>query len=53
MSRPSKPISKNSNSKFTPRNNKQDIFSRIAKTTKPKTEVKATEVSEENLEHSK
>ena len=53
MSRPSKPMAKNSNSKFTPRNNKQEIFSRIAKTSKPKTEEKATEVSKENPEPSK
>ncbi len=39
---------KNSNSKFTPGNNKQVIFSRIAKNSKPKTEVKAARVSEEN-----
>lgn len=39
MGRPSKPMAKNSNSKFTTRNNKQDIFSRIAKSSKPKTEL--------------
>lgn len=38
MSRPSKPMAKNSNSKFTTRNNKQDIFSKIAKSSKPKAE---------------
>ena len=38
MSRPSKPISKNSNSKFITRNNKQDIFSKIAKSSKVKDE---------------
>lgn len=39
MSRPSKPMPKNSNSKFTTRNSKQDIFSRITKAKKPKVEV--------------
>lgn len=39
MSKPSKPMAKNSNSKFTPRNNKQDIFSKISKTAKLKVEV--------------
>lgn len=38
MTRPSKPMAKNSNSKFTPRNNKQDIFSKMAKSSKTKTE---------------
>ena len=38
MGGPSKPISKNSNSKFTTRNNKQDIFSKIAKTSRLKAE---------------
>lgn len=38
MGRPSKPMAKNSNSKFVPRNNKQEIFSRIAKSSRPKTE---------------
>ena len=38
MSRPSKPMAKNSNSKFTPRNNKQDIFTKLAKTAKLKTD---------------
>lgn len=36
MARPSKPMAKNNNSKFTTRNNKQDIFSKMAKTSKPK-----------------
>lgn len=36
MGRPGKPMAKNSNSKFTTRNNKQDIFSRIAKSSKTK-----------------
>lgn len=39
MSRPSKPMAKNANSKFTPRNNKQDIFSKISKTTKLKVDM--------------
>lgn len=38
MGRPSKPMAKNSNSKFTTRNNKQEIFSKIAKSSKPKVE---------------
>jgi hypothetical protein len=38
MGRPSKPMAKNSNSKFTTRNNKQDIFSKMAKFSKPKAE---------------
>lgn len=38
MGGPSKPIAKNSNSKFTTRNNKQDIFSAIAKSSKKKAE---------------
>ncbi len=43
MGRPSKPMAKNSNSKFTTRNNKQDIFSRFEKISKPKEELqKAT-----------
>ena len=52
MSRPSKPISKNSNSKFTTRNNKQEIFSRISKASKPKNEIaqQTTDVSKENPE---
>ncbi|HEX3029218.1 MAG TPA: hypothetical protein VHT34_07925 [Clostridia bacterium] len=36
MGRPSKPMAKNSNSKFTTRNNKQEIFSRLAKSSKQK-----------------
>jgi hypothetical protein len=36
MGAPSKPIAKNSNNKFTTRNNKQDIFSAIAKSSKQK-----------------
>jgi hypothetical protein len=36
MARPSKPMAKNNNSKFTTRNNKQDIFSKMAKASKPK-----------------
>ena len=39
MGRPSKPMAKNSNSKFTTRNNKQDIFSKMAQTSKPKAKV--------------
>ncbi len=36
---PSKPMAKNFNSKFTTRNNKQDIFSKMAKDSKPKTKL--------------
>lgn len=39
MSRPSKPMAKNSNSKFTPRNDKRDIFSKISKTAKLKVDM--------------
>ncbi|MDP4093937.1 MAG: hypothetical protein Q8920_11310 [Bacillota bacterium] len=39
MARPSKPMAKNSNSKFTTRNNKQEIFSRLAKSSKLKVEL--------------
>jgi len=55
MARPSKPMAKNSNSKFTTRNNKQDIFSRIAKTSKSKEEsVKPTiETSNTNTDNPK
>lgn len=54
MSRPGKPMAKNSNSKFTTRNNKQEIFSRLAKASKPKNEIKVqtTEGSKENPEQS-
>lgn len=38
MGVPSKPMAKNSNSKFTTRNSKQDIFSRIAKSSESKAE---------------
>lgn len=38
MGRPSKPMAKNSNSKFTTRNNKQDIFFKLSKSLKPKPE---------------
>lgn len=55
MSRPGKPMAKNSNSKFTTRNNKQEIFSKIAKASKPKNEIKTqtTDISKENPEQSK
>lgn len=36
MAGPSKPMAKNNNSRFTTRNNKQDIFSKMAKVVKPK-----------------
>jgi hypothetical protein len=38
MGRPSKPMAKNQNSKFTTRNNKQDIFSKLSKGPKLKTQ---------------
>jgi hypothetical protein len=44
MAIPSKPMSKNFNSKFTTRNNKKDIFSKLSKSSKPKD--KATDVSD-------
>jgi len=44
MARPSKPMAKNSNSKFTTRNNKQDIFSKMAKTSKPKAKLEIKDV---------
>lgn len=52
MSRPGKPMAKNSNSKFTTRNNKQEIFSKIAKDSKPKNEIKikTADGSKENPE---
>ena len=52
MGRPGKPMAKNSNSKFSTRNNKQEIFSKITKASKPKTELKmqTTDVSKENPE---
>lgn len=52
MGRPSKPMAKNSNSRFTTRNNKQEIFSRISKTSKPKEEVKikTDEINKENTD---
>lgn len=55
MSRPGKPIAKNSNSRFTTRNNKQEIFSKIAKTSKQKTEIKihTTDVSKANTDQPK
>ncbi|MCX7749045.1 MAG: hypothetical protein N2645_19470 [Clostridia bacterium] len=52
MSKPGKPMAKNSNSKFTTRNNKQEIFSKIAKASKLKNEIKIqnADVSKENPE---
>lgn len=51
MSRPSKPMAKNSNSKFTPRNNKQEVFFKITKASKPKSEVilQPTDVNKEEI----
>jgi len=53
--RPSKPMEKNSNSKFTTRNNKQDIFSKINKELKSKFEVKmkTMDVSKESTDQPK
>lgn len=48
MSRPSKPMAKNSNSKFTTRNSKQDIFSKMAKSSKRKDDLE-----KQNLNDSK
>lgn len=46
MGRPSKTIGKNTNDRFTTRNNKQDIFSRITKSSKLKEEsVKETKIN--------
>lgn len=39
MAGPNKPMPKNSNSKFTTRNNKQDIFSKFSKSSKLKSEL--------------
>ena len=50
MARPSKPMAKNSNSKFTTRNNKQDIFSKMAKTSKPKVKLEKNDVDINNSE---
>lgn len=35
----SKPMAKNSNSKFTTKNNRRDIFSKMEKISRPKTEL--------------
>ena len=53
MSRPSKPMAKNSNSKFTTRNNKQDIFSKITKSSRPKAESdkQTTDVSKPGVDN--
>ncbi len=39
MGGPSKPMAKNFNSKFTTRNNKQDIFSKMVNDSKPKAKL--------------
>jgi hypothetical protein len=39
MGKPSKPMSKNANSKYTTRNNKQDIFSGMQKFAERKAEL--------------
>lgn len=53
MGRPSKPMAKNSNSKFTTRNNKQDIFSKLSKPLKPKVESdkKATDDNKSGVDN--
>jgi Flp pilus assembly CpaF family ATPase len=53
MGGPSKPMAKNSNSKFTPRNNKQDIFSKISKSAKQRVESNkpASEAKETDREN--
>jgi hypothetical protein len=53
MGGPSKPMAKNSNSKFTTRNSKQDIFSKMAKSAKLRVEsnkpaTEAREIEREN-----
>ncbi len=52
MSRPSKPIPKNSNSKFVTRNSKQDIFTKFTKTSKSKPEAdkQTTDSSEPEMD---
>lgn len=50
MGRPSKPMAKDSNSKFTTRNNKQEIFSRIAKSSKPKVELNKQTTEDSEIE---
>jgi hypothetical protein len=39
MGKKNKPMPKDSNSKFTTRNNKQDIFSKFTKPLKPKVDL--------------
>jgi hypothetical protein len=46
MGRPSKPMAKNSNSKYTPRNNKSDIFSKFSQKSEAKSEARAEAKSE-------
>ena len=55
MGRPSKPMAKNANSKFTTRNNKQEIFSKMASAAKARNEKKmqSMDISNENLEKPK
>jgi hypothetical protein len=40
MSRPSKPMAKNSNSKFVTRNDKREIFSKIVKASNQRSLIK-------------
>ena len=52
MGRPSKPMAKNSNSKYTPRNNKSDIFSKFTKKAEEKVDAQKDTV-ESNKETGK
>jgi hypothetical protein len=52
MGRPSKPMAKNSNSKFTTRNNKQDIFSKMAMSSKPKVKLEKQEKQDTDISKS-
>lgn len=55
MRKVAKTMSKNENSKFTPRNNKQDIFSKMAKTASAKVsgDAKAVKEKKESDDESK
>lgn len=53
MGRPSKPMPKNANSKFTTRNNKQDIFSGMEKSSQRKAELSKKPLEASNAEEDK
>lgn len=55
MSRPSKPMAKDANSKFVSRNSKQEIFSKMATAAKARIEkkIQSTDVSKENTKNPK